>query len=505
MKKVLLKILTVLFVLTLVATCSVACADGNTEVNNDKNGQETPVEPQQPELVDDPAIVMTDSYKAARIKLFGMSGIALPQLQNVTTSQESFESDTENGVRDEYQCEFVFGSAEEASQAYALFRTAITAVEGNQEETSDNEYGAMDIWSPLYPDAVIPYRDDVMMNIQTNAVSFFLMWRKQPIVFYSVATEGNGNAYVSYTGSDYQERRVERHWEIVDAFHGKVVAVADQGNDFAGWYVNGALVSSNATYNFVYDKEEVDFTAITFVAKFTESASVVMKESYAAAREGFHTITGFWLPELPDTEMLSSSDIRPEQHTVACFDITGTSATMATIISALQSQVGHDPSYSDENGTTWQVETEINGTTYIGDLWTMLDAGDGYSFVYVNYSAGAVAESYMTAREQFYAVTGVLLPLMTCVEVDEFPYNVGDKDYCFDITDGENLSQDTFETIKNYIDELDGWTLDDHRQEGVFDNYDYVTAGGDKINIVWHRENEGSGKTEGVYVNAFMK
>ncbi len=564
---------------------------------------------------------MSADYKEARKALYEMSGISLPELEGVTTIAQNttIKPDAENGVRDEFQCEFVFASAAEASRNYASFRAAVKNVEGDMEETSDNEYGAMDLWSPLYPDAPIPYRDDVMMNRQADGATIFLMWRKQPIVYYSVTATDGGTAYISYTGSDYQEHKVSKHWEIADAFHGKICAVANDGMEFVGWFVNGTSVSTEATYNFNYAKADVTFTSITFTAKFqaiqmtetyraakasfqeatgltlpvfskvggyymnaekeidiggstaengatantlsavkealkkqikadptvdggtttweyskekngvtynctvmvsfqnegngglvvvsySEAEAPSMTESYKTAREGFYTITGYTLPELVGIEMLESSDIRPEQHTTACFDIPATATDMQTIVDALQEQIKKDPKQSDETGTSWNIDVTIDGKVYVGQIWTMLDVPDeSHSYVYVNYNVCEVSESYLTNRANFKEVTGILLPLIDSVDAGDFPYSPGTKEYCFDITGGDNLSNATFETLKDFFDNLEGWTGAPLNRSGEFDNYDYETEGGDRINLVWHRESEGDGATVGVYINAFMK
>ena len=242
----------------------------------------------------------------------------------------------------------------------------------------------------------------------------------------------------------------------------------------------------------------------------TAASEVEMTASYAAGRTAFATITGFTLPALPDCEVIGSSDLRVDQHTTACFDITGTADDMAAIVAALGPQVGHEPSHSDADGTTWRIEIELDGTYYVGDIWAMLDKPDEtHSFVYVNYNVAAVDASYVTAREQFHTVTGVWLPLLAGFEMDEYPITHFDptaKDYTFDLA-GDEITEYVFEVMKDFFDGLEGWTLDAgaSTHDGVFDHYNYKTANGDAIDLVWHRESESGGATVGVYVNAFMK
>ena len=240
------------------------------------------------------------------------------------------------------------------------------------------------------------------------------------------------------------------------------------------------------------------------------ATEVPMTASYAAGRTAFETITGFRLPALSDCEVIGSSDLRTDQHTTACFDITGGADDMAAIIAALGVQVGHEPTHADETGTTWRIEIELDGTFYVGDIWAMLDKPDETrSFVYVNYNVAPVEASYVTAREQFHTVTGVWLPLLSGIEMDEYPITHFDptaKDYTFDLT-GEEVTDYVFEVMKDFFDGLEGWTLDADASthDGVFDHYNYKKANGDAIDLVWHRESESGGATVGVYVNAFVK
>lgn len=419
---------------------------------------------------------MDEGYKTARSALYDMSGIVLPELENVTTNHVTIEPDEEE-LRDSFQCEFVFATAAEASEAYASFRTVITAVEGNQEETSNNEYGAMDIWSPLFSDVIVPYRHDVMMDIQADATSLFLMWRKQPIVFYSVATEGNGTAYVSYTGSDYEEHRVERYWEIADAFHGKVVAEAAQGNEFVGWYVDGVLVSENATYNFS-SNQTVDFTEITFVAKFEELPAPTMTESYASARTSFQTISGIVLPELADVTGLFEQ-ISPTTWMV---DIGSANENVyASVKTAFGQQTGVTSYVNANNMDTWDFSRTVDGTTYVCQVRSVFDDG----IVMFMYEQNAVTASYIEGRALYYDLTGLLLPLLAGVEAETSPYTPGvstglEVDIC------EGATKDMSDTIETFFDGLDGWTKEE--LQGINQFY---TKDGKMIGFTWDEDNGG--------------
>ena len=417
---------------------------------------------------------MTEEYKAAKDALYDMSGIDLPKLEDVTTSNVYIVPDEEDGVRDEFQCEFVFISANEATQAYADFVTAIKFVEGDQEESVEN---MMDLWSVLHADAPIPYRDDVMMNI--NGTSIFLMWRKQPIVTYSGSVEGNGSAYIAYTDFTYQEQHVQSYWEIADAFHGKIVAVPGNGAEFDGWYVKGERVSTETTYNFNYNKADVDFTEITFVAKFVKSAqpAVQMTDSYAQARTSLNTVSGLTLPELATVTGM----FEQVGTTTWMVDINGADTTVySSVKSALVQQIGSNPHTTGNNVDTWDFTRVIENVTYTCKVRSFLDSG----IAVIMYDQNAVLADYLTARDQFASVTNITLPLVGGIAPDPYYaeniYEEGDTEYMLDLTEGDALSDETFSTFKNFFDGLDDWHYSHLTEDGQYKKYYYYkpTANG---------------------------
>ena len=442
---------------------------------------------------------MDAGYKAAKNALYGMSGIVLPALENATTNAKTTQITVDpDGLRDEFQCEFVFATAEEAKKAYIDFRAAIMKIDGDPEETESSDSFAMDIWSVLYADATVPYRDDVMMNYQGGTTNFFLMWRKQPIVFYHVSTDGDGgSAYISYIGPDYQERRVDSYWEISDAFHGKVCAVADSGYKFSGWYVKGTLVSTEATYAFNYEKEDVNFTDITFVAKFEEN-KVTMTESYAAARSAFNSATGLTLPELANVGGAYFAEDEMVDIGGSTAETGATNDTLTAVNAAFESEIGFAPVYSG-GAYVWTYTVTKDNKTFVTEVRTVFQAESSGGLVVVMYRKNAVDASFMTARAQFKAVTGVELPVMAGLTVDEFPYKDGDTSYCFDITGGDMLGYSTYTAFKAFFDgALVDWTVEGPTTAGEYTNVDYKSAAGDWIGLTWDSTNES------VYINAVM-
>lgn len=238
-------------------------------------------------------------------------------------------------------------------------------------------------------------------------------------------------------------------------------------------------------------------------ATASAAASINMTADYAAAREKFHSITDFWLPELENVTMLASSDLSNNQHTTARFDAIADANAYETVKAALQGQIKVQPANTDTNVTNWTYEYKHGETTYICNLSLTVNTGAQPITISINYGAQAASASYVTARERFELVTGIRLPLLVGVEVGQQDYTQGMKNYDFAANDGVNLSNATYETFKNFLDDLDGWTrdsmLDDH--SGQYDKYYYFTANDDMIEFIWQHE---YGQTLSVTIKATM-
>ena len=110
-----------------------------------------------------------------------------------------------------------------------------------------------------------------------------------------------------------------------------------------------------------------------------------------------------------------------------------------------------------------------------------------------------MSESYAKARSEFQKVTGILLPELEGLEVDDYPYTEGATSYCFDIIGGEELGYNTFAALKAYLDlSLSSWTCTGPEVDGEYTNYNYFndTAW---IGLTWDSTNEA------VYLNAMME
>ncbi len=113
-------------------------------------------------------------------------------------------------------------------------------------------------------------------------------------------------------------------------------------------------------------------------------------------------------------------------------------------------------------------------------------------------ASGEEGISYNSVLADFKAVSGIQLPEMDGLTVEEFPYEEGMTSYCLDITGGENLSRETFNTLATFLDRtLSNWTKEVNENESYY-TIDYKNIYGDCINLVWDIENEC------VYLNAIM-
>ena len=109
-----------------------------------------------------------------------------------------------------------------------------------------------------------------------------------------------------------------------------------------------------------------------------------------------------------------------------------------------------------------------------------------------------MTDSYSKARNEFKAVTGVELPMLENLEVEEYPYEEGDKSYCFDITGGTNISMETFNSIKTYLDSvLSDWEKTGPEVQGEYTNYNYNSNSG-WIGLTYDSTNVA------IYINANM-
>ncbi|MBO4534865.1 MAG: hypothetical protein J5755_02880, partial [Clostridia bacterium] len=223
-----------------------------------------------------------------------------------------------------------------------------------------------------------------------------------------------------------------------------------------------------------------------------------MTEGYAAARDGFYAITGVLLPELEEVEMLPSSDIRENQHTVACFDIPGDAITLEAIKDALIEQLGV-PEDEDATGARWSIVVNAEEGYYAGWLDAMLDVEADPSAIYVNYSGGPVSASYVRAQSMFAGATGVVLPLLAGFNVS---VGMGGNSFMFDVYDAYDGDPCTVWDFENSFEpafDLLGWEKGEPDVREYEDNFltlTYTNPEGGVIQLMY------DGFNNSIYINS---
>ncbi len=139
-------------------------------------------------------------------------------------------------------------------------------------------------------------------------------------------------------------------------------------------------------------------------------------------------------------------------------------------------------------------ETKLSGEATFSYTIASADIEIQGKFVQSN-----MTQSYASRRAEFKAVCGIELPELEGLEVSDFDYQEGATSYCFDITDGDNLSQETYTTLKSFFNGFDGLpgfavTLpEDNQQNGS--TIEWTSTAGTWVQLVWNSENTN------VYVN----
>ena len=234
----------------------------------------------------------------------------------------------------------------------------------------------------------------------------------------------------------------------------------------------------------------------------TPAVTVNMTESYAAARTDFHTISGIWLPQLADVEMLPSSSFS-EQFLTACFDITGTEERWRAFTVALRETLGEPTVVSEENKyCNWELEYTVNGKTYTGWLSNALNTEYDPAQIYVNFSASVLEDSYVAARALLASATGVKLPALAGLEVS---FGIGRTSFMFDIVGGEECDKFTYEDLEEFFDgALTGWTKDAPEKsvrnyKSGYTDITYNHSENGAFLLIWDSENEA------IYINAMFQ
>ena len=156
-------------------------------------------------------------------------------------------------------------------------------------------------------------------------------------------------------------------------------------------------------------------------------SAVNMTESYKIGREKFHFVTGVWLPELENVELLGSSDFSTEFGTFAeaLFDILGDKTRYDGIASYLTGILGQ-PSQKEDKGQTWNLDRTVDGKDYEGSIFMIYDDNDAeHTAIYINCVLG-LKQNYKSYRALLHERTGIWLPEAEnaqLLESSDIPYS----------------------------------------------------------------------------------
>lgn len=145
-----------------------------------------------------------------------------------------------------------------------------------------------------------------------------------------------------------------------------------------------------------------------------------MTASYSAGRDKFHFVTGVWLPELGNIELLASSDFSTAFTTFAeaCFDIRGDKTLYDSIAAYLENGLGQPVSKTSQS-QTWNMERTVDGKDYEGQLFMIYaDDDPDHPEIYINCVLGAVL-NYKTYRVLLNEKSGILLPELENIQLLE--------------------------------------------------------------------------------------
>ena len=305
-----------------------------------------------------------------------------------------------------------------------------------------------------------------------------------------------------------------------------------------------------------------------------------MTERYASGRQTIYQITGYYIPEVPNVEILDTSTELDIDSKTGRFDFWADSTIYGTFTDYLKELFPAEPIMEEENNIAWEFDAVVNendarysievnfvqitGGSYISMILQVRDfynfaldttvggyvtlqmggqiigsntasalAGDNLTITAIadeNYQFDGwyigdnlvsyftpytyqmpaqdvtivgkfsvkpvqMTESYSAGRTVFKAATGIELPAISKLEAD---VAFGNNYVMLDIVTGENLTQTTYGSILEFLDGLDGWIGSDATQEEMYPTKQYTNSStGVVFQVVWNNESaEG-----GIYLN----
>lgn len=107
----------------------------------------------------------------------------------------------------------------------------------------------------------------------------------------------------------------------------------------------------------------------------TPEITVNMTDSYKQGWIKFHDITGYWLTQVPDVQLLPTSQFVSEQR-LAQFDFIGSQSIFNSMAADLQTLVGQAPDQSLADMKFWELRKTVGNQLYGGHIYIMFNSQD---------------------------------------------------------------------------------------------------------------------------------
>ena len=452
MRKSVFILLTILLCFALIVSCNDSPAGDGSE----------------PDAV--PSDNMTESYRNARKIFHDSTNIWLPELEGVEVADSDIEV-TLTANKPLINLAFP-GNEELFNQIVALFKTST----GKDPDMGDETFK---FWETQYTDGGQLYVGNISVSLAGENKDKIAM-HGHFFRGFSVELKANpaagGTVKIKQAGTDYGSTITTAEGSDID-----LVATVADGYQFAGWYLGDTKISDEA-YTMDY---KVPSSNVVIEARFTQPE---MTESYTAGRNAIHDITGIWLLPLSDVNGYSE-----KTSTTALFDIQTNEDSYNLMLADLITKIG-DPDLDGEDNKRWNLERTVENVTYGGHLNFGYNQDD--SLIIIDCAMNPMTESYLEAEGFFSEMIGITLPLIPDLEVD---YMLGTTSFCFDITDGDNLSWDTCLAFYNYFIGQFGNCNESYPQgNGDDENFDaqWTLPNGTWLNCYWDYSNAS------IYINA---
>ena len=267
------RIVSIILAILLCAVLIVSC-------DADKAGGNTPAEPSTPEIIAN----MTESYKAAWIKFHDLTGIWLPQLENVELLETSVYNDSTHvqvnfiGTSDQFAAlgtclkAAIPVSTEIEEAGFRLYWEYFIDASGKSHPLADGRNGM---------NKMINF--DLMINQGTNEITLGFWLRTFHTV--SISATSGGSVTLKQGPNTYADNTITT--TINDRIDLK--ATPAEGCTFLGWFIGETKISDEAALEYKITGDAV------ITAKFQEPE---MTESYKTGRQRIHESSGIWIPAL---------------------------------------------------------------------------------------------------------------------------------------------------------------------------------------------------------------